>query len=129
VITLVHAISVNQKPGVHGEMKAPFLVPGIAETDENPMNTKESFSNSICKEQMEMAEREFSAFISAVKELLGPDQAQLSAADWLDELELMDSQPVSTNRHWRAVTIAASARLANRLNAGSHDRSFAEDVV
>ena len=83
------------------------------------MNTKESFSNSICNEQMQMAEREFSAFFSAVKELLGPDQAQLSAMDWLDELELMDSQRVSTNRHWREVTIAASARLANRLNAGT----------
>jgi len=62
-----------------------------------------------------MAEREFSAFISAVKELLGPDQAQLSALDWLDELELMDSQPGTTNRHWREVTIAASARLAKSI--------------
>ena len=76
-----------------------------------------------------MAEREFSAFISAVKELLGPDQAQLSAVDWLDELELMDRQPVSTSRDWRVVTIAASARLANRLNAARHDRSFAADVA
>jgi len=65
-----------------------------------------------------MAQREFSAFISAVKELHGPEQAQLSAVDLLDELELMDSQPGSTSRHWRAVTIAASARLANRLNPG-----------
>jgi hypothetical protein len=111
-------------------MKAPLLVPGIAETDEDPMNTKEWFSNSICKDQMQMAEREFSAFISAVKELHGPEQAQLSAMGWLDELELMDSQPGSRNRHWRAVTIAASARLANRLNAGPHDRSpFAEHVA
>ena len=93
------------------------------------MNTKESFSDSICEEQMQMAEREFAAFVGAVKELHGSDQAQLSAVDWLDELELMDSQPGSTNRHWRAVTIAASARLANRLNAGPHDRSFAEDLV
>ena len=94
------------------------------------MNTKESFSNSICNEQMQMAERELSAFISAVKELHGPEQAQLSAMDWLDELELMDSQPGSTNRHCRSVTIAASARLANRLNAGPHDRSpFAEHVA
>jgi len=38
------------------------------------MNTKESFSDSIYKGQMQMAEREFSAFISAVKELLGPEQ-------------------------------------------------------
>jgi hypothetical protein len=64
-------------------MKAPLLVPGIAETDEDPMNTKESFSNSICKEQTQMAEREFSAFIRAVKELLGPDEAELSAVDYV----------------------------------------------
>ena len=76
-----------------------------------------------------MAEREFAAFISAVKELLGPEQAQFSATDWLDELELMDSQPGSASRHWRAVTIAASARLANRLNTGPHDPSFAEDIA
>ncbi|HLQ77666.1 MAG TPA: hypothetical protein VK210_09935 [Terriglobia bacterium] len=92
------------------------------------MNTKESFSNSICKAQTQMAERELSAFISAVKELFGPDQAQLSAVDWLDELELMDIPPGSTSRDWRAVTIVASVRLANRLNAGPHDRSFAEVV-
>jgi len=79
------------------------------------MNTKESFSNSICDEQTQMAEREFSAFIKAVKELHGPDQAQLSAADWLDESELMDIQSGSISRDWRAVTIAASTRLANRL--------------
>jgi hypothetical protein len=40
-----------------------------------------------------MAEREFSVFISAVKELLGPDQAQLSAVDWLDESELLVASP------------------------------------
>ena len=94
------------------------------------MNTRESFSTSICKEQTLMVEREFSAFIGGVKELFGPDQAQLSAVDWLDELELMDMQPGSTGRDWRAVTIAAAARLANRLNAGSHDRSpFTEHVA
>jgi hypothetical protein len=92
------------------------------------MDTKESFSDSICKEDTQMAEREFSAFICAVKELHGPDQARLSADDWLDELELMDSKTESANRHWRAVTIAASARLADRLSAGQHDPAFAEYV-
>jgi hypothetical protein len=114
---------------VHLGDESPTRGAGIVETDEDPTNTRESFSNSICKEQAQMAERELSAFISAVKELLGPEQAQISAVDWLDELDLMDSQPGSTSRDWRAVTIAASARLANRLNARQHDRSFAEDVV
>ena len=107
----------------------PLLVPGIAETDKDPMDTKELLSNSTCEEQTRLAEREFSAFISAVKELFGPDQAQLSAVDWLNEFELMDIQVGSTSRDWRAVTIAASARFANRLTAGLHDRSFAEDVA
>ena len=110
-------------------MRAPLLAFDMAETDEDPMDTKESFSNSICMEQMQMAEREFSAFIRAVKELHGPEQSQHSALDWLDELELMDSQSGYTSRDWRTVTIAASARLANRLNTGPHDRSLAEDVA
>jgi hypothetical protein len=79
------------------------------------MNTKESFSNSTYTDQMHREESELSAFIEAVTESFGPDVAKLSAEDWLDESELMDSPPRSTSRDWRAVTVAASARLANRL--------------
>jgi hypothetical protein len=86
-------------------------------------------SSGLCKEQMQMAEREFSAFISAVKELFGPEQAQLSAVDWLDVSQLMDIRPRSTSRDWRAVTIAAAARLANRLKARPHYRLFAEEIA
>src|SRR5258706_620434 len=102
-------------------MKGPLPVPGIAETDEDPMNTKESFSNSICKQQTQMAEREFSAFISAVNELFGPEQAQLSAVDWLDEVELMNSQTGSTKRHWRGGTHSASARTGKPVKPRPHD--------
>jgi hypothetical protein len=110
-------------------MKAPLLVPGIAETDGDPMDTKESFSDSIYEEQVHLAERELSSFITAVTKLYGPEQAELSAGDWLDESEIMDSPPRSEVRNWRAVTIAASVRLANRSNPGPHDRSFAEVVA
>ena len=64
---------------------------------------------------MHRKESELSAFIGAVTESFGPDVAKLSAEDWLDESELMDSPPRSTSRDWRAVTVAASARLASRL--------------
>ena len=43
------------------------------------MNTQRSFSNSTCREQILRAERELSAFVSAVTELFGPEQAKLSA--------------------------------------------------
>jgi hypothetical protein len=79
------------------------------------MNSDESFDNSTYADQIHLAERELAAFLGAVTELLGPEQALLSAEDWLDESELMDSPPRSTSRDWRAVTVAASARLAGRL--------------
>lgn len=79
------------------------------------MNSQNRFSNSNYAAEMDIAERELSAFVGAVTELYGPGEAKLSADDWLDEAELMDSPPESTSRNWRAVTIAASARLANRL--------------
>ena len=65
---------------------------------------------------MAIAEREFGAFIRAVTDLFGPEQARLAAEDWVDELELMDALPGPTRRAWGAVTIAASAQLARRLN-------------
>jgi hypothetical protein len=84
---------------------------------EYPMNEHDSFSDSIYEEQIHLAERELASFITAVTKLYGPQQAGLSAEDWLDESELMDSAPRSEARNWRAVTIAASARLANRVDA------------
>jgi hypothetical protein len=83
---------------------------------EYPMNEHELFSNSIYEEQTQLAERELSAFIGAVTGLFGPEQARASTEDWLDESELMDGPPRSEARNWRAVTIAAAARLANRVN-------------
>jgi|HubBroStandDraft_4_1064222.scaffolds.fasta_scaffold167562_2 hypothetical protein len=65
---------------------------------------------------MVLAERELGAFIRAVTELFGPEQARLAAEDWVDELELMDALPGPTRRDWGSVTVAASAQLASRLN-------------
>ncbi|SRR5258708_6926170 len=69
---------------------------------------------------MNMAERELGAFISAVTELFGSGQAMKAAEDWLDELFLMEILSGLTGRDWRFITIAASARLANRVNTSSH---------
>jgi len=89
------------------------------------MDKEESFCNSTCEDQINMAERELSAFIRAVTELFGPEQARLSTEDWLDESGLMDCAPRSTSRDWRAVTVAASARLANRGTSARDHRTLA----
>ena len=65
---------------------------------------------------MVIAERELGAFIRAVTELFGPEQARLAAEDWVHEVESMDALPGPTRRDWGSVTVAASAHLARRLN-------------
>jgi hypothetical protein len=85
------------------------------------MNKDESFDSLTYANQEHVAERELAAFIAAVKELFGSEQASLSTDDWLDESELMDCAPRSTSRDWRTVTVAASARLAKRVT-GARDR-------
>jgi hypothetical protein len=84
------------------------------------MNDRESFSNSTCEEQTHLAERELSSFVAAVTKLFGPDEAKVAADDWLDESDVMDSPPRSEARDWRSVTIAASARLADRVDAARY---------
>ena len=74
--------------------------------------------NPGCADLMTMAERELSAFVNAVTQLFGAEQAKLSAEDWLQELIEIDGLPFST-REWRLITAKASTRLANRVNASS----------
>jgi len=87
------------------------------------MNSCEQFCISTYAAEMDDAEHELFAFIGAVTQLFGPEAAKLSAQDWLDESELMDSPPRSTSRDWRAVTVSASARLANRVGVAPHRES------
>lgn len=92
------------------------------------MNEIETFSTSAYEDDTHQAERELSAFIHAVEELYGPEEAQLSTVDWLDEAESIDMPPVSTGRNWRAVTIAASARLASRLKVTTYRQYSAQSA-
>jgi hypothetical protein len=62
------------------------------------------------------AEQELTAFFRAVMNLFGPELAELSADDWLNELTATESLPSST-RDWRGITLKASTRLAARVNA------------
>lgn len=72
-------------------------------------------SNLRFVNQLDMAEREFSAFFASVETLFGREQAILSAEDWLDGIEQVLGPNQPCRRDWRAVTIVASSRLAHRL--------------
>ncbi len=59
------------------------------------MDKEESFRNSTYEDQINVAQRELSAFILAVMELFGPEEARLSTEDWLDKSELMGRPLIS----------------------------------
>ena len=75
-------------------------------------------SNSGCADLMTMAERELSAFFSAVTRLFGSEQADLSADDWLHELSEIGSLPTSA-REWRLITAKVLTQIPGGENASS----------
>lgn len=68
-----------------------------------------------CADSISLAERELTAFFRAVTELFGSELAELSAKQWLRELETTEDLPASP-REWQWVTVRASAWLADRIN-------------
>ena len=75
-------------------------------------------SNSPCTDFITMAERELSAFFNAAAQLFGPEQAELSAEDWLHELIEIDGLPTSAYE-CRLITTKVLTRLADRVTASS----------
>ena len=64
-----------------------------------------------------LAEKELAAFISAVDELFGAEQARQSALDWIKEVELLDWPIGEAVPALRQVTVRASAGMANLADA------------
>jgi hypothetical protein len=71
-----------------------------------------------CADMETAGERELKAFFTAVTDSFGPQQAELSADDWLNELTAAEVPPASV-REWRSITVKASARLAARVHPSS----------
>lgn len=81
--------------------------------------TSDARGTPSCAELITLAERELAAFVGAVSELFGSEQARLSAEDWLDSLVSMVNLPGPTLRDWRQVTVVVAERLASRLSTSS----------
>ena len=60
------------------------------------------------------AERELSAFVTAVNQLFDAKQGRKAAKNWIEELERTDWPSGASAIDWRKVTIAAAARLVRR---------------
>jgi hypothetical protein len=98
------------------------------------VNQSVPVSISRFEDQLNMAERELSAFFIAVESLFGTDQATQSVEDWLDAIEQVLGPNQPHNHDWRAVTIVASSRLGHRLTvatskaSGTHHNSFRSPI-
>ena len=77
--------------------------------------SKESIEKRTFNNLLHRAERELGAFMSAVTELHGPQQARIAADDWICAFESTNEQFGFTTSEWRKVTIIAASRLATRL--------------
>src|ERR1700681_466386 len=60
------------------------------------------------------AERELSAFVTAVHQLFGAEHARQAGDNWMEEIERTGWASESPLIDWREVTIAAAARLVGR---------------
>jgi len=83
------------------------------------VNNQEPFQSPAYSELVRKTERELGAFISAVTELYGAEQARLSAIDWLDQFESINDASEYTTHDWRLVTVRAAVCLVNRLHIKS----------
>lgn len=77
---------------------------------------QESSSNRQSHQKpFSIPEQELLGFVSTVSDLVGSQQSTFLREVWLDELASMETMPAPTSSEWRMVTMAAWARLAQRL--------------
>jgi hypothetical protein len=61
------------------------------------------------------AERELTAFYTAVARRYGPGEARRAAYDWIEEMETMNWPPDGAVPNWRHVSIVAANCLSSRV--------------
>ena len=66
------------------------------------------------EQHLALAERALSAFVTAVHQLFGAEQASRAADSWIEELEQTDWPSEAPVIDWRTVTVAAAGRLVDR---------------
>ena len=76
-----------------------------------------------------MAERELAAFIGAINELFGPEEARVSADEWIEELLSINQSVGPGGPDWRRITIMASGRLAGRLCRNAESSSAVRATI
>jgi hypothetical protein len=81
----------------------------------NPIVATQQASAARVSDLLRTAERELSAFYTAILGRYGPEEARKTAHDWIEEVETMDWPVDGAIPNWRRVSIAAANCLASRV--------------
>ena len=100
----------------HGQKRGwPFVVEVFRYPPESRMAVAEFMSSRNEQQMPSIPERELLRFVSAASELFDIWEPRLLKEIWLDQAASMDFIPGPTSSQWQLVTLAAWARLAQRL--------------
>jgi hypothetical protein len=81
----------------------------------NPIVATQQASDTLVADLLRTAEKELSAFYTAIFRKFGPDEARRAAYDWIEEIETMDWPLDETVPNWRHVSIVAADCVASRV--------------
>jgi hypothetical protein len=93
----------------------------MCDEEKNPIVATQQASAAPVADLLRTAERELSAFYTAVVRRYGPEEARRAAYDWIEEMETMDWPLDGAVPNWRRVSIAAANCLSSRVIESSQN--------
>ena len=87
----------------------------MCDEEKNPIVATQQASAAPVADLLRTAERELSAFYTAVVRRYGPGEAKRAAYDWIEEMETMDWPLDGVVPNWRRVSIGAADCVAPRV--------------
>jgi hypothetical protein len=85
------------------------------EKENIPITATRQASAALVADLLSTAQRELSAFYTAILSKYGPEEARRAAYDWIEEVETMDWSVDGRLPKWRRVSIAAADSVASRV--------------
>lgn len=86
----------------------------MCDEEKNPTVVTLQASTALAADLLRAAEKELSAFYTAILRRYGPKEARRAAHDWIDEVITMDWPVNGGLPDWRRVSIVAADCLTSR---------------
>jgi hypothetical protein len=87
----------------------------MCEKENIPIVAVRQASAALAPDLLKTAERELSAFYTAILRRYGPEEARRAACDWIEKIETMEWPLDGVIPNWRHVSIAAADCMASRV--------------